>query len=49
MRNCREDSTGLTETGVNRMKLGDTVRQTDAMAVQRAFANTKKAQKSSIL
>ncbi|KAK4791470.1 hypothetical protein SAY86_031883 [Trapa natans] len=38
----REDSANITEAGMNRMRLLDTVRQTDAMVVQRAFANTKK-------
>ncbi|PKI61174.1 hypothetical protein CRG98_018405 [Punica granatum] len=35
----REDSAGLTEAGVNRMRLSDTERQTDAM--DSAFSNNK--------
>ncbi|PSR88086.1 ABC transporter D family member 1 like [Actinidia chinensis var. chinensis] len=37
----REDSV-LSEAGLNAMKPSETERQSDAMAVQRAFANTKK-------
>ncbi|XP_057491885.1 ABC transporter D family member 1-like isoform X2 [Actinidia eriantha] len=38
----REDSPVLSEAGLNTMKPSETERQSDAMAVQRAFANTKK-------
>ncbi|CAL5404598.1 unnamed protein product [Camellia sinensis] len=38
----REDSAVLGETGVNMMKPSETKRQSDAMAVQRAFASAKK-------
>ncbi|KAG5529449.1 hypothetical protein RHGRI_029992 [Rhododendron griersonianum] len=38
----RDDSPVITECEVNTMKLSDTERQSDAIAVQRAFANTRK-------
>ncbi|GMP54406.1 hypothetical protein CsSME_00019597 [Camellia sinensis var. sinensis] len=38
----REDSAVLGEAGVNMMKPSETERQSDAMAVQRAFASAKK-------
>ncbi|XAR73376.1 Fatty-acyl-CoA-transporting ATPase [Bertholletia excelsa] len=38
----RDDSPVLSEAGVNAIKPSETERQSDAMAVQRAFANTKK-------
>ncbi|XP_047321673.1 ABC transporter D family member 1 [Impatiens glandulifera] len=38
----RGDSPALSEGGFNTLKLSDTVRQNDAMAVQRAFTNTKR-------
>ncbi|KAI7995437.1 ABC transporter D family member 1, partial [Camellia lanceoleosa] len=37
-----EDSAVLGEAGVNMMKPSETERQSDAMAVQRAFASAKK-------
>lgn len=39
---CRDDSPVITECEVNTMKLSDTERQSGAIAVQRAFANTRK-------
>lgn len=38
----REDFPVLTEAGINTMKPSETERQTDAMAVQRAFATSRK-------
>ncbi|XP_058185116.1 ABC transporter D family member 1 [Rhododendron vialii] len=38
----RDDSPVITECDVNTMKLSDTERQSGAIAVQRAFANTRK-------
>lgn len=38
----RDDSPVISESEVNTMKLSETERQSDAIAVQRAFANTRK-------